>query len=116
MTFSRAVSALAALGLVLLPALARAAPAKVAVFDLELLDMSQEGAANGIRADETQRLALASNELRQLLRASDQIQEVDLAPQAAAIRDKAPLFKCNGCADDLAKALGADLAVSGHVE
>ncbi len=89
-----------------------AEPAKTAVFDLELLNMSQEGE----RADEQQRLARASAELRTLLEGSDQLQVVDLAPQAETIRAKAPLFKCNGCDEDLAKALGADLVVSGYVQ
>jgi hypothetical protein len=95
---------------------AYAAAAKTAVFDLELLDMSQEGASNGPRADETQRLALASAELRRLLAASDQIATLDTAPEAKAIHDRAPLFKCNGCVLELARSLGADLAVSGFVE
>jgi hypothetical protein len=93
-----------------------AAPAKTAVFDLELLDTSQEGASNGVRADETDRLALASRELRNLLAASSGITLVDLAPEARAIRERAPLFKCSGCALDIAREAGADLAVSGYVE
>lgn len=92
-----------------------AAPARTAVLDIELLDMSQEG-ERGLRADETRRLALASEELRNLLKASDQIALVDIAPQAADIRAKAPIFKCNGCEEDIGKALGADLVVTGHIQ
>ena len=32
----------------------------------------------------------------------------DLAPKAAEIEKQSPLFKCNGCDEDLAKALGHD--------
>ncbi|KAA2237514.1 DUF3280 domain-containing protein [Salinarimonas soli] len=92
-----------------------AAPAKTAVLDIELLDMSQEG-ERGRRPDETQRLALASQELRRLLGASDQLALVDIAPQAAAIEAKSPILKCNGCEEDIGKALGADLVVSGYVQ
>jgi hypothetical protein len=94
---------------------ASAEPAKTAVFDLELLDMSQE-AERGVREDQTRRLELASAELRQLLEASPQLQLVDLTPKLDVIRQKAPLYKCNGCDEDLAKELGADLAVTGFVQ
>jgi hypothetical protein len=92
-----------------------AEPAKTVVFDVELLDTSQEG-VGGVRADEAQRAALVSEELRNLLRASEQFHLIDTAPQAAAIREKAPLYKCNGCEEDIAKALGAELEVTGLVQ
>src|SRR3954468_23177186 len=79
---------------------AAAQPLKAAVFDLELVDTSQE-ADRGERADQTARTALASAELRRLLTESRQLQVVALGPQAARIRDKSPLSKCNGCAEDL---------------
>ncbi len=94
---------------------ARAAPARLAVFDIELIDMSQEGEA-GVRADQTRRLALASEELRALLRASNQVEIVDLAPEAKLIERQAPLHKCNGCEEEIAKKLGADLALVGTLQ
>lgn len=94
---------------------ALAAPAKTAVLDIELLDMSQEG-ERGRRADETRRLVVASEELRRLLAASDQIALVDTAPQAREIEKLSPIFKCNGCEEEIGKALGADLVVSGYVQ
>jgi hypothetical protein len=97
------------------PVPAEAKPARTAVFDIELLDLSQE-AGPTLKADEARRLAAVSTELRRLLGASDQIDVIDTAPQAAALKEKAPLFKCNGCEEDIAKALGADLSVSGHVQ
>src|SRR5215210_4026487 len=92
-----------------------AEPLKAAVFDLELVDTSQES-ERGERADQTARIALASAELRRLLSESGQLQVVDLAPQAARIRDKSPLSKCSGCVEDLAREAGAELAVSGIVQ
>ena len=105
---------------VLATAAAAAEPAKsaaktaatTAVFDIELLNMSQEPE----RPDEAQRVALATDELRRLLKASDEIALVDLQPRADEIRAKAPLFRCNGCEQDIARELGADLAVSGLVQ
>jgi hypothetical protein len=99
----------------LLPTSCFAGAPRTAVFDIEMIDMSQEGAA-GPRADETRRLALASQELRALLGQSGEIELVDTAPQQAALRAKAPLHKCNGCDEDIAKALGADLMVTGIVQ
>jgi hypothetical protein len=92
-----------------------AQPAKAAIFDLELVDMSQE-AERGERADQTARIALASAELRRLLTASGQFEVIDLAPLAARIREKSPVSKCNGCAEELAVAAGADVAVTGVVQ
>src|SRR4051794_22344466 len=94
---------------------AAAQPRKAAVFDLELVDTSQEAAA-GERADQTARTALASAELRRLLAESGQLQVMDLAPFAAKIQVKSPLSKCNGCAEDLAREAGADIAVTGIVQ
>jgi hypothetical protein len=96
-------------------AAAEARPYQAAVFDIELLDTSQEGLSGG-REDQTRRLALVSAELRKLLSESGRFALVDLAPKAAEIEKQSPLFKCNGCDEDLAKALGADLAVSGYVQ
>jgi hypothetical protein len=93
---------------------AAAEPAKTAVFDLEIIDTSVE--AGRVREDQTRRLGLASAELRELLSKSPQLRLVDIAPQAEAVRTKGPLNKCNGCEEDIAKELGADLAVSGIVQ
>src|SRR4051794_14734579 len=90
-----------------------AQPLKAAVFGFELLDTSEEGQLNGQRADQTGRVALATAELKRLLDASGQIAEVDLTPQAATIEKDSPLFKCNGCEQDIARALGADVSISG---
>jgi hypothetical protein len=92
-----------------------AEPAKTAVFDIELIDMSGE-AGQGPRDDQTRRLDLASAELRNLLEQSRQLTLIDLSPQLEVIAAKAPLNRCNGCSQDIAKELGADLAVTGIVQ
>ncbi|MXQ12083.1 DUF2380 domain-containing protein [Microvirga makkahensis] len=88
---------------------------KTVVFDIELVDTSQ-AAELGIRNDQIQRLQLVSDELRTLLQASPQIELIDTAPKREDVTQKAPLHKCSGCAEDLAKDLGADLVVSGIVQ
>jgi hypothetical protein len=101
--------------LLLAASAAAADPAKVAVFDLELVDTSQE-AERGNREDQTRRLALTSAELRTLLAASPQLSEIDLAPHRAAIYKQAPLSKSNGCDEELGKLVGAYLVVSGIIQ
>lgn len=88
---------------------------KTVVFDIELIDMSQE-ADLGIRDDQTRRLERVSDELRRLLESSPQVQLVDWSSKREEVSQKSPLFKCNGCAEDIAKELGADLVVSGIVQ
>lgn len=95
---------------VLTAAPALAGPPKIAVFDLELIDTSLE-AGRGDNADQAHRLESASAELRRLLAESGQVEIVELAPEAAEIRKQAPLHKCNGCDEDIARRLGADLEV-----
>jgi ribosomal protein L27 len=55
----------------------------VAVFDFELIDTSLEGAVRGARADEQERLARMSDQLRRLLRDSCRFSLVDLTPIAS---------------------------------
>lgn len=90
---------------------ATAGAMKTAVFDFDLIDDSQEGEANGVRADETARLALISQEMRRLLKEDGRFEAVDLAPLAARIDQARPMYKCNHCEDALAKAAGADFAI-----
>ena len=97
------------------PAQARAEALRAAVFDFEFMDSSQEGEMFGARADEARRLAAASEQLRRLL-AEGGIAVVDLSPQRARVEQQAPLTKCNGCEADLARDLGADVAVTGLVQ
>ena len=68
----------------------------VAVFDFELIDTSLEGAIRGARADEQERLARLSDQLRQLLRDSGRFSFVDITPIASEAQ-ASNLQACGGC-------------------
>lgn len=91
-------------------------PQKIAVFDFDLIDDSQEGEMNGVRADETARLILISDELRRLLKADGRFEPVDLTPVKADIERLRPMYKCNHCEDELARKLGVDFVMIGTVQ
>ena len=89
---------------------------RLAVFDFELIDTSLEGEMSGARADERQRIAMISDQLPRLLIDQGGYTVVDLAPAADAIAKAGLLRGCNGCAADIAKPLGAGLALTGTVQ
>ena len=109
----RRLVVLAALPWLLVPA-AAAQDLRAAVFDLDFLDTSLEGASGGVRQDEVRRLALIGDRLREML-GERGIAVLDLAPARARIDKAAPLTRCNGCDLDLARELGAELSVTGTV-
>ena len=98
------------------PASAQDRARTVAVFDFELIDTSLQGETEGVRPEETRRLALISDALRAALAASDRYELVDTAPAAQAIAEAGHLYGCNGCDAAIAASLGADLAVAGTVQ
>lgn len=100
------------LAAMLASAQAHAEPLKAVVFDLEMIDTSLDGG----NAEQARRLALASNELRRLIGESGRVSIVDPSPQAGVIAQSWPLSKCNGCDEDIAKALGADTEVTSAVQ
>jgi Protein of unknown function (DUF2380) len=87
----------------------------VAVFDFELIDTSLEGAIRGARADEQERLARLSDQLRQLLRNSGRFSLVDITPIAREAQ-ASNLQACGGCDMRLAQRIGAELAITGTVQ
>jgi hypothetical protein len=91
-----------------------AAARPVAVFDFELIDTSLESAAGGMRADEQARLARVSDQLRQRLAESGRFTVLDIAPVAREAK-ASNLQSCGGCDVDLAKRIGAELAVTATV-
>lgn len=96
---------------------ALAAPATIAVFPFELLDTTQDGELfPKVRPEETRRLVLLTEDLRNRLAALQKFSIVGLDPIAAEIKSAAPLHRCNGCEGDLAKKAGAELAVVGVVQ
>ena len=84
---------------------------KVAAFDLEFVDTSGEGNDPA----QTKRLKLTSAKLRDLLTASGQYDIVDTAPATDQIEAAGYLSSCNGCEIEIARDLGADLALIGTV-
>ena len=98
------------------PSAGHAEERRVAVFNFELIDTSLEGEVNGARSDETERLAMISNLLRQKLEESDRYVVVDETPAATQIEDAGYLHSCNGCEAKIARELGAELAITGTVQ
>lgn len=110
-------------------AVTAAEPPKVAIFTFELAAgspgadptaMTAAGAAmlqgRGPAEADLKRLALVTDEFRKLVAERGQLKVVDLTPMAKKLDDAAPLHKCNGCDNDLAREAGADLAVLGRVQ
>ena len=99
------------------PAPARAAdPVPVAVFDFELYDTSLEGEVKGVNAEEQTRLQLISEQLRDMLGASERYRIVDIAPASKMIADAGNWQNCRGCDTKIAKTLGAELSMTGEVQ
>jgi hypothetical protein len=107
-----------ALAFTLLPAAALAGQ-KAIIFPFDLIDQQQQFEIGlmpkGIDPEEKRRLTLITDELTKLIRESGRYEVVDRAPIAAAIEEKSPMHKCNGCEDDLAKKVGAEVAFIGTV-
>jgi hypothetical protein len=94
---------------------AAAEPAKVAVFDFELLDTSLQGAVNGPQPDEQKRLVDVTEQLRKALTQSGKFVVMDISPVNAAAH-ASNLQSCGGCDVQFAQKLGADLAITGLVQ
>ncbi len=88
---------------------------RAAVFDFDFVDTSPEGASGPLRDGEARRVALIGDTLRRML-AERGMTVVDLAPARERIEKAAPLTRCNGCDLELARELGADLAVTGFIQ
>lgn len=107
-----------AVAIATLAGLARAAevPRKAAVFNFELIDTSLEGEMRGVQDAETARLALISDYLREYLAKSGKYTIIDIAPAAKDIQEAGYIHTCNGCDADIARSLGADMAITGTVQ
>lgn len=93
-----------------------AAADKIAVFPLEVPDFIAEGEYLPKPAKEGPRAKLATDELTKLVAATGKYEVVDLNAFAADLKKAQPLYKCNGCAGDLAKTIGARYMMTGIVE
>ena len=94
---------------------AHAAGPKVAVFDFELVDTSTEGDLNGVRDDQTRRLAETTVQVRDAF-AGANVRTLDVAPAKELLKDVKAVHSCASCAQEAAASLGADYAVLGHVQ
>jgi hypothetical protein len=94
---------------------ASADPLKAAVFDFELLDTSLQGEMKGPQADEQRRLKDVTEQLRKALADAGKFVLVDITPVNAAAH-ASNLQSCGGCDVDYARAVGADLAITGVVQ
>jgi len=108
-----------ALALATMPMAALAGP-KAVIFPFDLIDESQLQyeigvMPKGISDEEKRRLAMITGELTKLIKDGGRYDVVDSAPIAKDIDDKSPMYKCNGCEDDLAKKVGAEVAFIGTV-
>jgi len=102
-----------ALGLLLLPA-AAVGKQKAVIFPFDLIDQQQQFEIGimpmGIDPEDKRRLELITNELAKLIEESGEYDVVDSSPIAEKIEEKSPIHQCNGCEDQLAKDVGADVA------
>ena len=98
----------ASLPLSLMPVASRADGLKAVVFDLEPVDIPMTPKMKD-------RMTLETDLLRKMLTERGLV-IVDTSPQAAAIAKNLPLSQCNGCDQDIAKALGADIEVTTAVQ
>ena len=92
---------------------------KSIIFPFDLIDQTQQFELGvmpkEIDPEEKRRLGIITEELAKLIKESGRYEVVDSAPIAAEIEEKAPMYKCNGCEDDLAKKAGASVAFIGTV-
>jgi Protein of unknown function (DUF2380) len=107
----RALFAFAAL-MLLMSTPACADPAKLAIFDFELLDTSLEGEMRGPQADERDRLVRISDQVRRQLSESGKFELLDISPVKAAA-EGSNLQACGGCDVQYAQRIGADLVITG---
>lgn len=88
------------------------AEAKAAFFGMQFLDTS----LGGETADELERLAALEVQLVDSLSAAGRYAFVDVAPVADRLDRISNIAHCNGCDADLARQLGAEVAITGEVQ
>lgn len=87
------------------------APPKLLVFDLELVDTSQEGP----QPDHPARLERVTALLRDGLREGGRYEVIGAHDSAVAAEIPPSLQSCNGCEVDLGRRAGADIVVTGFI-
>jgi hypothetical protein len=91
---------------------ARAEPPKAAVFDFQLANLGIQGPTDA----DTARLKPLSDQLRSLLSESGHYSIVSTDPVRERVTKGPGLRNCNGCAEEYAKTLGADVAITGEIQ
>jgi hypothetical protein len=86
-----------------------------AFFGVTFIDTSTEGEINGVREDETARVALLEDYIAQALEAEG-LTLVDLAPVREELERTLNPSKCNGCDIRMARALGARYSIVSEVQ
>ena len=109
LSFAVVAAFMAAVAISAAPALA--APEKAAVFDFQLANLAQLPPTAADKA----RLPHLSDMLRQLLIESGRYQMVSTAPVRAKAQSE-DLRSCGGCADDYARKVGAQVAITGQIQ
>jgi Protein of unknown function (DUF2380) len=98
------------------PVAGAADPARLALFDLELVDSSLQGEMSGTDPAEKTRLRMVQEELRARLEESGRFQLVDTTAVEDQIEAAGVLWSCNGCEVAIARRLDADFALVGWVQ
>ena len=91
-------------------------PARLAVFDFELIDSSLQGEGQSPDPADVARLRMVEAELRERRAASGRFELVDITPAAAQLEGGRQLWNCSGCEVAIARRLDADLALLGWVQ
>lgn len=86
-----------------------------AFLGVTFIDTSQEGEINGVRADETERVAMVRGRIAAAL-AENGVDLVDLAPVEEELARTVNPAECYGCDLRMAQKLGADYAVVSEVQ
>ncbi len=99
---------------------------KIVVFPFEIIDATQTsspmgydlggGLPAGPDKDELRRLKLISDDLVRRISEDGRYEPVGGSDLAADVEKTGPIYKCNGCEDDIAGRLGAKLALIATVE
>ncbi|MBB2964374.1 DUF3280 domain-containing protein [Methylobacterium sp. R2-1] len=102
----------AASAVLLVTTAAHAEPPKAAVFDFQLANLGAQSPTDADRA----RLGPLTDLLRQQLQESGRYQIVSTDAVRAEVERGSDLRKCGGCAEDYARKLKADVAITGEIQ
>lgn len=105
-------SALAMSALLIGTTCAQAEAPSAAIFDFQLANLGAQGPTEA----DKKRLGPLTDLLREQLRSSGRYRIVSTDPLRDEVAKSADLRKCGGCADDFARKLGAEVAITGEIQ